>query len=86
MTPTFDSHLHLWESQWEDYVVGTGRIHDGRTVKVTTPDGERTLNTYLGASVGSLQSQAPLSRFSRPPQTCPARSARSMSSSGVSRL
>jgi dihydrolipoamide dehydrogenase len=26
-----------------EHVVGTGRIQDGRTVKVTTPDGERTL-------------------------------------------
>ena len=25
MTPTFDAHVHLWERQWEDYIVGTGR-------------------------------------------------------------
>jgi predicted TIM-barrel fold metal-dependent hydrolase len=25
MTPTFDAHVHLWESRWQNFVVGTWR-------------------------------------------------------------
>ena len=24
MNPTFDAHTHVWEHQWQDFIVGTG--------------------------------------------------------------